>query len=62
MMPATELWWLSCRSFTIAVEIDQDSGLIIQAAPVARTFLRQSLGSLMRWMERIGGFRYERLR
>ena len=44
----------SCSRMTVLVVIDQ-SGRVIETAPITRKFVGQTLGSLRRWMERIGG-------
>jgi hypothetical protein len=41
-------WWVSCRDFTVQVNTDENL-VIIEAAPIVRKFVGQSLNALVKW-------------
>lgn len=43
-------YWLSTSRMTVAVTVDESSGLITVAAPIVRKFVGQPLTNLIRWM------------
>ncbi len=47
--------WLSSVKMTIYVRTD--SGTVVHAAPIARKFIGQPYGNLIRWMQKQGGFK-----
>lgn len=49
--------WFSCRDFTIQVNVD-DAAKIVFAAPIAKRFIGQPLGNLVRFMRKIGDFQF----
>ena len=51
--------WLSCKKFTILVEVSE--GKIVKAAPSARKFIGQPIENLKRWAKRFGGYIEKRL-
>ena len=53
--------WLSSKKMTIFADVDADH-MIIDTAPIARKFIKQPVINLVRWMEKQGGLRIERLR
>ena len=53
-------YWLSSRSMSIEVTTE-DKGynsqkIVVSAPPIAKKFEGQSLGNLVEWMKRQGGF------
>lgn len=51
-------WWVSCNKFTCYVGTDK-SLKIIKAAPIVRKFTGQPLGNLIKWCQKLGGFKIE---
>ena len=56
-----EKWWVSCRMFTVQVNVGQD-GKIVFAAPIVRKFLGQPFDNLKRWAGGLGGLRVHDLK
>lgn len=54
-----EWHWLSSHSMTVAVQTLD--GVIVNGAPIVRSFRGQPLDDLRRWMRRQGGFRERQL-
>jgi hypothetical protein len=51
--PRANWYYIRGPNFTCGVvELD---GIIVEAAPILRRFLKQPLGNLKRWIERLGG-------
>ena len=53
-------YWITCRAFTVEVEVNKQDK-IVNAAPIVQRFVGQSFGSLLMWAERLGGLKWERL-
>ena len=49
--------WITCRLFT--VQADTEWGVIVRTAPIAKKFIGQPIGNLIRWAEKFGGARWE---
>ena len=56
----TKRYWLSCNKFTVGVTVN-DQNIIIEAAPITRTFIGQPLSNLINWMEKLKGFKLHAL-
>lgn len=54
-------YWLSCKKFTVQVEVD-DNGIITEGAPIVKKFVGQPIVNLTRWMNDLGGFRFNKLK
>lgn len=48
-------YWISCTEFTVWVQTR--NGWVIACAPVVKRFRGHLISDLLRWFDRIGGFR-----
>ena len=55
-----QTWWLTNASMTVRVTVNE-RGIVVDAAPVVRRFTGQPFRSLCVWMNKLPGFRRERL-
>ena len=55
-----DFYWISSQRITIGVEVNSQ-GIIVQTAPIANKFREQPLKDLVRWMNKQGGLKIERL-
>lgn len=53
--------WLSSKSMTVAVEVN-DAGIIVEAAPTVHKFIGQPLQNLFNWMQKQRGFIHDEIR
>ena len=49
---------MSCKAFTCYVETDANGFVTHNSAAIVRKFTGQSIHNLVRWMNKIGGFRW----
>lgn len=50
--------WVSSRLMTVKVVVDDDTDIIVEAAPIVRKFVGQPFSNLARWMKRHQEFCY----
>jgi len=52
--------WVSCKKFTVFVEIDENE-IIVDTALVVRKFIGQPIQNLCRWFKKFGDLKVEEL-
>ena len=57
LMSKTRRWWFSCKVFTIYCETNSDNNIVYGAA-IINKFKGRHVKYLVKWMKKLGGFRY----
>jgi len=54
-------WWMSCRRFTCLVVSDKNDRVAKGSAAIVGRFRGQHIKNLVKWMKKLGGFRFKEL-